>query len=155
MAGWDPSVDRSRDGRRAMELPARSPSLSQQLVSLLAPSAWIRDPVWTDWPVGEDHSQKTLANLPPAASTTLTYTVSLSFPLLRADFSSKLCRGRAEDLENMSSWAPFQSEISTNLRRRYLLLHYNAAEFLTIFKGYDTLKTKCASLRGTWAASAA
>lgn len=140
MAGWGPSVDRSRDGRCATELPARSPFLSQQLVSLLAPSAWIRDPGWTDWPVGEDHSQKTLLishRLPRPHS----HTLSLFLSLLRADFSSKLCRGRAEDLENMSSWAQFQSKISTVLRKkRYLLLQNNAIKFLTSLKGYYTQK---------------
>lgn len=57
-----------------------SPSPSQQLVSLLAPSAWIRGDGWTDWPVGEDHSQKNSANLPPAASTTLTQASSSFLP---------------------------------------------------------------------------
>lgn len=61
MAGQRPRVEWSQDGQRATELPAPfSPSLSRQLVSLLAPSAWIRGDGWTDWPVGEDHSQKTL-----------------------------------------------------------------------------------------------
>lgn len=117
MAGQGPRLKWSRDGRRAMELPTRSPFLSQQLVSLLAPSAWIRGPGWTDWPVGEDHSQKTLLishRLPRPHS----HTLSLFLSSLCTDFSSKLCRGRAEDSENMSSWAPFQTHISTIRRKR-------------------------------------
>lgn len=117
MAGQGPRVKWSRDGRRAMELPARSPFLSQQLVSLLAPSAWIRGPGWTDWPVGEDHSQKTLLishRLPRPHS----HTLSRFLSSLCTDFSSKLCRGRAEDSENMSSWARFQTHISTIRRKR-------------------------------------
>lgn len=60
----------------ATELPAPSPS--QQLVSLLAPSAWIsRAPAEQIGQSAEDHSPKNSANLPPAASAALTYILSL------------------------------------------------------------------------------
>lgn len=77
------------------------------------------------------------------------HTLSLFLSFLRADFSSKLCRGRAEDLENMSSWALFQTMISTirggkKKKRDTYSLSNNAMEFLTILKEYYTLKfTTC------------
>ena len=136
MTGLGPSKDQSHDRRRATGLPARAPFLPQQLVSLLAPAAWIRDPVWTDWPVDEDHSQKNSAKLPPAASTTLALSLSL-LPVVCADFPSNVCRGRAEDLENMSSWARFQTQISGSRREwdTYSYKKHNATRVLTSMKG--------------------
>lgn len=119
MAGGGPSADRSRDGRRATELPARSPFLSQQLVSLLAPSAWIRGPGWTDWPVGEDHSQKTLLishRLPRPHSHTLS--LFLSFPPRRLLLKTVSREGRGFRKHVIMSSVPNQDTHRLGKKRK-------------------------------------
>lgn len=127
-------------GRRAMELPARSPFLSQQLVSLLAPSAWIRGPGWTDWPVGEDHSQKTLLishRLPRPHSHTLS--LFLFFPLRRLLLKTVSREGRGFRKHVIMSSVP-NPEIHHSEKKKYLLLQNNALKFWTILKRYDSRK---------------
>lgn len=124
----DEAVMWQRDrGRRAIELPPRpSPFPPQQLVSLLAPSAWIpRAPAEQIGQSARIIRRKNSANLPPAASTALAHAV--------AGCSSKLCRGRAEDLENMSSWAPVQAHARRQPEpRKYLLLQTAAAKVFNL-----------------------
>lgn len=128
-------------GRRAMELPAHSPFLSQQLVSLLAPSAWIRGPGWTDWPVGADHSQKTLLishRLPRPHSHTLSLFLPSSPRRLRLKTVSREGRGFRKHV--IMSSVP-NADIHHSKKKKYLLLQNSALKFLTIFKGYYSPKS--------------
>lgn len=80
------------------------------------------------------------ANLPPAASTTLTYTVSLSFfPLYRLLLKTVSREGRGFRKHVIMSSIP-NPHIHHSEKKRYLLLQYDAMTLSTILWGYHTPK---------------